>query len=62
MPLPKGLPVLPETAVTVYLVYIARKQWQKVAVSIQNPEDKRSSKAIRVTYLGAQLLGVKLSP
>lgn len=39
-PLPKGLPILPETAVTVYLVYVARKQWNKVAVAIQNPEDK----------------------
>ena len=38
--LPKGLPVLPETAVTVFLVYVARKQWQKVAPSLQNPEDK----------------------
>jgi hypothetical protein len=38
--LPKGLPVLPETAVTVYLVYVARKQWNKVAPSLQNPEDK----------------------
>jgi hypothetical protein len=38
--LPKGLPVLPETAVTVFLVYVARKQWDKVAPSLQNPEDK----------------------
>ncbi|MBK8989735.1 MAG: hypothetical protein IPM39_27365 [Chloroflexi bacterium] len=38
--LPKGLPILPETAVTVYLVYVARKQWDKVAAAIQNPEDK----------------------
>jgi hypothetical protein len=38
--LPKGLPVLPADAVTVYLVYIASKQWSKVAAAIQNPEDK----------------------
>jgi hypothetical protein len=38
--LPKGLPVLPADAVTVYLVYIASKQWGKVAAAIQNPEDK----------------------
>ena len=38
--LPKGLPVLPETAVTVFLVYVARKQWLKVAPSLQDPEDK----------------------
>jgi len=38
--LPKGLPILPETAVTVYLAYVARKQWDKVTAAIQNPEDK----------------------
>jgi hypothetical protein len=38
--LPKGLPVLPADAVTVYLVYIASKQWAKVAAAIQNPEDR----------------------
>ncbi len=38
--LPKGLPVLPADAVTVYLVYVASKQWRKVAEAIQNPEDK----------------------
>ncbi|MBK8989860.1 MAG: hypothetical protein IPM39_27995 [Chloroflexi bacterium] len=38
--LPKGLPILPEDAVTVFLVYIASKQWQKVSVAMQNPEDK----------------------
>ncbi len=38
--LPKGLPVLPETAVTVYLVYIARKQWDKVAAALEDPEDR----------------------
>jgi hypothetical protein len=36
--LPKGLPPLPEEATT-YIVYIARKQWQKVAKTIKNPED-----------------------
>jgi hypothetical protein len=38
--LPKGLPILPADAVTVYLVYIASKQWGKVAAAIQNPEDR----------------------
>jgi hypothetical protein len=38
--LPKGLPTLPADAVTVYLVYIASKQWRKAAESIQNPEDR----------------------
>jgi len=38
--LPKGLPVLPADAVTVYLVYIASKQWGKVSAAIQNPEDR----------------------
>jgi len=38
--LPKGLPVLPDDAVTVFLVYIARKQWTKVADAMQNPEDR----------------------
>lgn len=38
--LPKGLPILPDDAVTVYLVYIASKQWSKVAAPIHNPEDR----------------------
>ena len=38
--LPKGLPVLPDDVVTVFLVYIARKQWNKVADAMQNPEDR----------------------
>ncbi len=38
--LPKGLPVLPDDVVTVFLVYIAQKQWNKVAAAIQNPEDR----------------------
>ncbi len=38
--LPKGLPELPSQDPTVYLVYIASKQWRKVEEAIQNPEDK----------------------
>ena len=38
-PLPKGLPLPPEEP-TVYLVYIARKQWQKIAQEATNPQDK----------------------
>ena len=38
--LPKGLPELPSQDLTIYLVYIASKQWRKVEESIQNPEDK----------------------
>ena len=38
--LPKGLPELPSQESTIYLVYIATKQWRKVEESIQNPEDK----------------------
>lgn len=38
-PLPKGLPLPPEEP-TVYLVYIARKQWQKIAEAATNPQDK----------------------
>jgi hypothetical protein len=36
--LPKGLPV-PEAPVTTYTVYIANKQWKKVAEAIADPED-----------------------
>ena len=36
--LPKGLPVPPATP-TKYIVYIAQKQWQKVAAAIQDPTD-----------------------
>jgi hypothetical protein len=36
--LPQGLPPLP-TEPTTYILYIARKQWQKVAKAITNPED-----------------------
>lgn len=39
-PLPQGLPRPPEDVVTVYLVYIARKQWEKVATALQDPKDK----------------------
>ena len=38
--LPKGLSELPSQEPTIYLVYIATKQWRKVEESIQNPEDK----------------------
>lgn len=38
-PLPKGLPMTPEEP-TVFLVYIAKKQWRKVAAAITDPEDK----------------------
>lgn len=38
-PLPKGLPTPPPDP-TVYVIYISRKQWNKVAEAIQNPEDK----------------------
>jgi len=37
--LPKGLPA-PPAEPTTYVVYIARKQWLKVAEAIQNPDDK----------------------
>jgi PHAX RNA-binding domain-containing protein len=37
--LPKGLPAPPK-AQTTYLVYIAAKQWNRVAESITKPEDK----------------------
>jgi len=36
--LPKGLPI-PSTAQTTYTVYIANKQWKKVADAIADPED-----------------------
>jgi hypothetical protein len=36
--LPKGLPT-PSQASTTYIVYIASKQWKKVAEAIQDPED-----------------------
>lgn len=36
--LPKGLPPVPDTP-TVYVVYIAGKQWRKVARAIKDPND-----------------------
>ena len=36
--LPKGLPKPPEQATT-YIVFIAAKQWRRVAESIKDPED-----------------------
>jgi hypothetical protein len=37
--LPKGLPEPPDEPTT-YVVYIARKQWRRVAEAIQDPQDK----------------------
>jgi hypothetical protein len=37
--LPRGLPKLPDEPTT-YVVYIARKQWQRVAEAVQDPKDK----------------------
>lgn len=36
--LPKGLPPIPDESTT-YIVYIARKQWRKVAKAIKDPDD-----------------------
>src|SRR3712207_9275500 len=36
--LPKGLPAFPEPPTT-YQLYIATKQWKKVADALQDPED-----------------------
>ncbi len=36
--LPKGLPT-PASPTTDYAVFIAKKQWQKVAQAAQNPQD-----------------------
>jgi hypothetical protein len=36
--LPKGVPT-PPTTPTNYVIFIARKQWAKVATAIQNPDD-----------------------
>lgn len=38
--LPKGLPALPSQDPTIYLVYIAAKQWRKVEEAIKEQEDK----------------------
>lgn len=38
--LPKGLPPLPDKEPSVYLVYVAKKQWKKVEPALQNPEDR----------------------
>lgn len=38
--LPKGLPPIPAGDPTVYLIYIAKKQWKKVEQAIENPEDR----------------------
>ena len=37
-PLPKGLPPMPESKL-LYLVYIAKKHWKKVADYLENPDD-----------------------
>src|SRR3712207_5435380 len=36
--LPKGLPAFPEPPTT-YVLYIATKQWKRVADALQDPED-----------------------
>lgn len=38
--LPKGLPELPDDDPTVYLVYIALKQWKRVSELIKQPDDR----------------------
>ncbi|RRR74466.1 MAG: hypothetical protein EI684_07000 [Candidatus Viridilinea halotolerans] len=38
-PLPKGIPVPKELPKTTYVVYVAAKQWKKVAEAIKDPED-----------------------
>ena len=35
-PLPKGLPVLPDDLITIFPVYIANKQWQKIATAMHS--------------------------
>jgi len=37
--LPKGIPLPPDAPATPILVYIALKQWRKVAEAMKNPED-----------------------
>lgn len=37
--MPKGLPVPAKAPETPYVVYVAAKQWRRVAEAIQNPED-----------------------
>ena len=39
-PLPKGLPIPPEDDPTVYLIYIAQKQWKRVSEAIKTPDDR----------------------
>ncbi len=36
--LPKGLPAFPEQPIS-YTLYVAAKQWRKVADALQDPED-----------------------
>ena len=38
--LPKGLPQIPDDDPTVYLVYIALKQWKRVSELIKQPDDR----------------------
>ena len=38
--LPKGLPALPTDDPTIYLVYIAQKQWKRVSDAIKHPDDR----------------------
>ncbi len=37
-PLPKGVPPMPESKL-LYLLYIAKKHWKKVADYLENPDD-----------------------
>jgi hypothetical protein len=39
-PLPKGLPIPSEDDPTVYLIYIAQKQWKRVSEAIKTPDDR----------------------
>jgi len=38
--LPQGLPTLPESPTTPYILYINAKQWRKVKEALANPEDE----------------------
>lgn len=38
--LPKGLPSLPNDDPTIYLIYIAQKQWKRVSEAIKHPDDR----------------------
>ncbi|MCL4867513.1 MAG: hypothetical protein KJ063_00975 [Anaerolineae bacterium] len=38
--LPKGLPALPDDDPTIYLIYIAQKQWKRVSEAMKQPDDR----------------------